>query len=176
PSPFGRGDETVIDPSYRNGTKLKAKDLTFSSDENDCVFDYIQHNLASSMFIGKQIRIKLYKLVIYGEGGHFDWHRDSTHSNAHHGTVLLALNTDWEGGDFMLRHGGVEVSVDMHPTTIRNSSHGPGHEHRPRPVIVAFYTNMEHKVMPVTKGVQLVLQYEVEVIGEAPPPAALYDS
>ncbi|KIK34124.1 hypothetical protein CY34DRAFT_68126, partial [Suillus luteus UH-Slu-Lm8-n1] len=75
-----------------------------------------------------------YKLAIYGEGGHFDWHRDSTHSDAHHGTVLVSLNTEWEGGNLLLRHQG--------------------------PVVVAFYTDTEHKVMPVTKGTRLMLQYD----------------
>lgn len=114
------------------------------------------------MFVGKKLKIKLYKLAIYGEGGHFDWHRDSTHSDAHHGTVLCALNTEWEGGDLLLRHGGVETSIDMHPAPLHGCKD-------PQPVIVAFYTDTEHKVMPVTKGVRLVLQYDVEVIGEKPP-------
>ncbi|OAX33690.1 hypothetical protein K503DRAFT_504095 [Rhizopogon vinicolor AM-OR11-026] len=159
PSPFGRGDETVIDPSYRNGTELKANELTFDEEEHRYIVSFMRGTLTSTMFVGKRLQVKLYKLAIYGEGGHFNWHRDSTHSDAHHGTALFALNTEWEGGDFMLKHGGVEVSVDMHPTSTSESRD-------PRPVIVAFYTDMEHKIMPVTKGVRVVLQYDVEVIGE----------
>ncbi|KAG2745347.1 hypothetical protein P692DRAFT_20877081 [Suillus brevipes Sb2] len=33
-SPFGRGEETVIDPTYRNGTELKADELTFGVKED----------------------------------------------------------------------------------------------------------------------------------------------
>ncbi|OAX33687.1 hypothetical protein K503DRAFT_504045 [Rhizopogon vinicolor AM-OR11-026] len=165
PSPFGRGKETTIDPSYRNGTELKARELKLSAAEHQRVLDHIYQNLTSAMFVGKDLKIKLYKLVIYEAGGHFNWHRDSTHSDAHHGTVLLALNTEWEGGDFMLRHGGVEVNVDMHPTAIQNKS---------RPIVAAFYTDTEHKVMPVTNGVRLVLQYDVKVIGERPLPDSRY--
>ncbi|KAG1735486.1 hypothetical protein EDD22DRAFT_787695, partial [Suillus occidentalis] len=109
------------------------------------------------MFVGKSVTLKLYKLAIYGEGGHFDWHRDSTHSDAHHGTVLVALNTDWEGGDLMLRHQGVETVVNMHPTISHSKKSGD----QLQPVVVAFYTDTEHKVMPVTKGTRLVLQYDV---------------
>jgi hypothetical protein len=112
------------------------------------------------MFVGKNVTLKLYKLAIYGEGGHFDWHRDSTHSDAHHGTVLVALNTEWEGGDLMLRHQGVETIVNMHPTTSHSKKSGD----ELRPVVVAFYTDTEHKVMPVTKGTRLVLQYDVEAV------------
>ncbi|KAG1736428.1 uncharacterized protein EDB91DRAFT_1007026, partial [Suillus paluster] len=86
---------------------------------------------------------KFYKLAVYGEGGHFDWHRDLTHDDAHHGTVLIALNTKWEGGELMLKHRGVEASVDMHPTATINEF---------RPIVVAFYTDTEHKIMSVTNG------------------------
>ncbi|KAG2115494.1 hypothetical protein DEU56DRAFT_841032 [Suillus clintonianus] len=157
PSSFGRGEKTVMDPTYRHGTELNAASLSFSSKYKDVLFD-IEYELAPAMFVGKEIRLKLYKLAVYGTGGHFDWHRDSTRSDAHHGTVLFALNTEWEGGELMLRRGGVETSIDMHPTRL------PGKEGL-SPVVVGFYTDTEHKVMPVTKGVRLVLQFDVEVVG-----------
>ncbi|KAG2339363.1 hypothetical protein BDR05DRAFT_939173, partial [Suillus weaverae] len=141
PSPFGRGEETVMDPTYRHGAELKADELAFSlqgdkKSQYEPFVSNIENELQTSMFVGKSVTLKLYKLATYGEGGHFDWHRDSTHSDAHHGTVLVALNTEWEGGELMLRHQGL------------------------RPVVVAFYTDTEHKVMPVTKGTRLVLQYD----------------
>ncbi|KAG2357221.1 hypothetical protein BDR07DRAFT_1380280 [Suillus spraguei] len=141
PSPFGRGKETVMDPTYRHGTELKADDLAFSLDD--------EYNILTD---GKNVTLKLYKLAIYGEGGHFDWHRDSTQSDAHHGTVLVALNTEWEGRELMLRHQGVETTSGD----------------QLRPVVVAFYTDTEHKVVPVTKGTRLVLQYDVEVVQQPP--------
>ncbi|KAG1897693.1 uncharacterized protein F5891DRAFT_1047019 [Suillus fuscotomentosus] len=168
PSPFGRGAETVLDPTYRNGTELKADELAFSL-QGDKKSQYkqfvskVEDELQTSMFVGKNVSLKLYKLAIYGEGGHFDWHRDSTHSDAHHGTVLVALNTEWEGGELMLRHQGVETIVNMHPTKHPRKSGEELH-----PVVVAFYTDTEHKVMPVTKGTRLVLQYDVEVVEQPP--------
>ncbi|KAG1731129.1 hypothetical protein EDB19DRAFT_1738854, partial [Suillus lakei] len=161
PSPFGRGEETIMDPSYRHGTELSANSLAFSSDYKN-IISSIQEKLAPVMFVGKEIQLKLYKLAVYGTGGHFDWHRDSTHSDAHLGTVLFALNTEWEGGELMVRHGGVETSIDMHPVRPQDSE-------ELSPLIVAFYTDTEHKVMPVTKGVRLVLQFDVEVFNELPP-------
>ncbi|OAX33689.1 hypothetical protein K503DRAFT_504053 [Rhizopogon vinicolor AM-OR11-026] len=159
PSPFGgRVEETNMDPYY---SQLKPDDLIFSLPYASVIQD-IKCDVVAAMFIGKEVQIKLHKLAIIGEGGHFDLHRDSTHSDAHHGIVLFALNTEWEGGDLMLRRGDVEVKLDIHPTTIRTSS-----DNKLKPVVVAFYADTEYKVMPVTKGVQLVLQYDVEVVGEA---------
>ncbi|KAG2741092.1 hypothetical protein P692DRAFT_20840250 [Suillus brevipes Sb2] len=172
-SPFGRGEETVIDPTYRNGTELKADELAFGLKENwelRCRYGWflsdIREQLQATMFVGKNVFFKFYKLAIYGEGGHFDWHRDSTHSDAHHGTVLVSLNTEWDGGDLMLRHQGVEIAVDMHPKAYSNEYDemlGDEFTDVLQPVVVAFYTDTEHKVMPVTKGTRLVLQYDVEV-------------
>ncbi|KAG1876414.1 hypothetical protein DFJ58DRAFT_740692 [Suillus subalutaceus] len=149
PSPFGRGEETVMDPTYRRGTELKADELAFSlqgdeTSQYELFVDYIQDELRTSMFVGKSVTLKLYKLAIYGEGGHFDWHRDSTHSDAHHGTVLV----------------GVETIVNMHPTKSVDKL---------RPVVVAFYTDTEHKVMPVTKdttGAPKLVQAVVDEIRE----------
>ncbi|KAG1881171.1 hypothetical protein F4604DRAFT_1746875 [Suillus subluteus] len=154
----------VVGVLQRRGTELKADELAFSlqgdeTSQYELFVDYIQDELRTSMFVGKSVALKLYKLAIYGEGGHFDWHRDSTHSDAHHGTVLVVLNTEWEGGELMLRHQGVETIVNMHPTKSVDKL---------RPVVVAFYTDTEHKVMPVTKGTRLVLQYDVEVVEQPP--------
>ncbi|KAK0460284.1 uncharacterized protein EV420DRAFT_1536048 [Desarmillaria tabescens] len=114
---------------------------------------------------------------MYNKGGHFDWHRDSTHGENHHATVLVALNTSWEGGSLLLRHNGQEMTVDMHPkvTSITDqetseSSNTSGSEDEPDTEIslraAAFYTDVEHKVEPVTDGVRLILQYDVFVSPE----------
>ncbi|OAX42073.1 hypothetical protein K503DRAFT_767145 [Rhizopogon vinicolor AM-OR11-026] len=144
-----------------NGKKLKANDLKFEYPYEQ-VIDKIECQLESVMFAGKRLNTKLYKLAICGEGeeAHFAWRRDS-HSDAHRATMLFALNTEWEGGELVVQHRGIEVSVDLHPTTTRLSKNlGP--------VVVAFYKDMEYKFMPVTKGMQLVLQYDIEVIEEYP--------
>lgn len=164
PSPFGRGTETVMDPTYRHGTELKADEFAFDSQKDERAYykEFIQHiqdELQISMFVGKRAYLKFYKLAIYGEGGHFDWHRDSTHSDAHHGTVLVALNTEWEGGELLLRHQGIETTANLHPKKSGDKL---------CPVVVAFYTDTEHKVVPVTKGTRLVLQYDVEVVDKSP--------
>jgi len=73
---FGSGEETVMDPSYRHGTELKADELAFtlrgttgyrSRDDYERIVSNIQEELSTSMFVGKKV-ILLYKLAIYGEG------------------------------------------------------------------------------------------------------------
>jgi len=155
PSSFGRGETTVLDPSYRHGKEIQAQKI----DDTHYYFSRCSEDeISAAMFVGKTVNVKFYKLAVYEEGGHFDWHMDTTHSDQHHATLLLALNTSWEGGDLKLRRNGVEKVVDMHPKV---NQQGEGISLR----AVAFYTDTEHKVEPVTKGIRIVLQYDVEVVG-----------
>ena len=152
-SSFGRGETTVLDPTYRDGKEIPAQNIALA---NEYFSEISEDDISAAMFLGKTVNVKLYKLAVYEEGGHFDWHMDSTHSDQHHATLLLALNTSWEGGDFKLRRNGVETVVDMHPKAERGDINLQA---------VAFYTDTEHKVEPVVKGIRIVLQYDIEVVG-----------
>ncbi len=98
---------------------------------------------------------------MYEKGEHFDWNGDSTHGDNHHGTVLVALNTSWDGGGIHLRHNDTEMDVDLYSIVEKDpqtrtitsvSLHA-----------VAFYSDVEVRVEPVTKGTCLILQYDIYV-------------
>ncbi|OAX42128.1 hypothetical protein K503DRAFT_863296 [Rhizopogon vinicolor AM-OR11-026] len=84
-----------------------------------------------------------------------DWHRD-----VHRASVLLAFHTYWEG------YRDVQARDDMQSAS-----------NKPKPTLVVFYTDTEYKFI-VIKGVQLVHQYDIEVIEEQPPNLTplLYDT
>ncbi|KDR65933.1 hypothetical protein GALMADRAFT_81366, partial [Galerina marginata CBS 339.88] len=131
-SSFGRGPETVLDPSYRSGREIPAANIGMNN-KNQAI---ILYDVKRFMFPGREVNMKLYKLAVYESGGHFDWHMDSTHSDKHQATLLLALNTSWEGGNLVLRRKGLET------------------------LAVAFFTDTEHRVEPVKSGVRIILQYD----------------
>jgi hypothetical protein len=151
PSPFGRGSENVMDPSYRSGREIPAADIGF--DKNTVLGD-VREDVKAGMFPGRKVEVKLYKLAIYEPGGHFDWHMDSTHSDEHHATLLVALNTSWKGGDLVLRRNDIETHINLQPQF----------DEKGEPILqaVAFFTDTEHRVEPVTEGVRIVLQYDIE--------------
>jgi hypothetical protein len=109
------------------------------------------------MFPGRQVKLKPYKLAIYEASGHFDWHMDSTHSDSHHATLLVGLNTSWKGGDLIFQRNGVETRTDLRPKRAYHFSD-------PDLQAVAFYTDTEHRVEPITEGVRIILQYDIEVV------------
>lgn len=115
PSPFGKGDKTVMDLEYRNGSEVEAKDIVIGSQaQKQALHTLIENHISESLFVNKPVEIKLYKLAVYGKDGNFDWHWDTTHGNGHHATVLVALNTKWKGGNLGFKHEGKMVDVDMH--------------------------------------------------------------
>ncbi|KAF8812934.1 hypothetical protein BYT27DRAFT_6399752 [Phlegmacium glaucopus] len=150
-SSFGRGSETVLDPSYRSGREILAQNITLENkiqEETDA--------MSFVMFPGREVAVKLYKLAIYETGGHFDWHMDSTHSDKHQATLLVALNTSWEGGGLVLRCNDIETPIDLQP-----KEPAPGWIDLQA---VAFFTDIEHRVEPVKSGIRIVLQYDIELL------------
>jgi predicted 2-oxoglutarate/Fe(II)-dependent dioxygenase YbiX len=154
PSQFGRGSESVMDPAYRTGREIPAANIGFD-DSTAKVLQWVRVDV-KVMFPGHKVELKPYKLAIYEPGGHFDWHMDSTHSDKHHATLLVALNTSWKGGDLVLRrNGGTETHVKLQPES--------GDNDEPILQAVAFFTDTDHRVEPVTEGTRIVLQYDIEV-------------
>ena len=151
PSAFGRGSENVMDPSYRSGREIPAVDIGF---DNNTVLRDVTIDVKAGMFPGRRVEVKLYKLAVYEPGGHFDWHMDSTHSDKHHATLLVALNTSWKGGDLVLQRKGIETHINLQPQS--------GDKGEPILQAVAFFTDTEHRVDPVTEGVRIVFQYDIE--------------
>lgn len=86
---------------------------------------------------------------MYAKGGFFLSHRDTEKAPGMFGTLVVALPSAHEGGDLVIRHGGVERVVGL-----------AGDE--PSGVAwAAFYADCEHKVKPVTKGYRVCLVYNL---------------
>ncbi|THV06398.1 hypothetical protein K435DRAFT_960626 [Dendrothele bispora CBS 962.96] len=167
PSSFGRGSETVYDPEYRKGLEIPAEEITFPNQKSfEDLKDLLTTEVSRKLFdkqTGIKLRLELYKLAVYEEGGHFDWHMDTTHGDDHHATALLFLGSDWEGGDLKLKHGGYEFAQrewiqkeEEEEFVTEDGNVMPVH-------LIGFYTDVEHKVEPVTKGTRIVLQFDVRV-------------
>src|SRR5262245_35847595 len=171
-SPFGKGEKTVVDLDYRNGREIVASDVTIGHKDAlhaaESLQRLIENHVSEHLFVGKPVTAELYKLTMYEKGGHFDWHRDTTHGDDHHATVLVALNTEWQGGGVKRRHGKKTVDVDMHPVYLEDEDENEdededdedgngdstenGNEDKPTILefkFLAFYTDIKHKVMPV---------------------------
>lgn len=103
PATFGRGDQDVLDASYRKAGKLdtNAFDTNFSPYETGIIDSITQLLLPSLCGHGdykRSVRAELYKLNVYsGPDGKFKAHVDTPRSPAQFGSLVVCLPVEHEG-------------------------------------------------------------------------------
>ena len=148
---FGVGSELVTDRSYRDAYKLDP-DQFFTSFElcNTTIPDEITTLMVPDI---RQLRCELYKLNIYtAPGGHFKAHVDTPRSEQMFGSLVVCLPTCFSGGALVTRHHQQEVKFDW-----SSSSESP----MQKLSWAAFFSDVEHEVLPVTAGYRITLTYNL---------------
>jgi predicted 2-oxoglutarate/Fe(II)-dependent dioxygenase YbiX len=139
-SAFGRGAETVFDPSIRKSHEILASQL------NKKTVNLLASELRYQTYaLARHLKLQLrpYKLVIYQEGGHFDAHRDTVRGDGHIGTLVLILNSEYTGGELEITHNG-HTEVVTGPYSW-----------------VAMYGDCLHKINPLTSGTRVSLIFDI---------------
>lgn len=161
-APFGMGEKTLIDDKIRTGWQINPEHVKFYSDilnslknpTNPIIFEI--HKIIASQHQG--IYAEFYKMLIYGQGGHFKRHKDTQRSKDHFGTLIFFLPGDYEGGEFILstsKDYSFSNSFSKDPQIAKTSW-------------LAFYTDLDHELLPVTKGYRLALTFNLFVNQEKP--------
>jgi len=151
-APFGKGTVTVVDKEVRNALEIPKANLTidglteWNTVLNKAVAEAAQ-KLAPTLST-YDVTAELYKLVVYEEGGMFKAHRDTQRSETHFGTLVILLPGKATGGELIVRHGGDEETFSI-PTG------------KKRCTWVAYFADVEHEVLPVTKGRRISLLYHL---------------
>jgi predicted 2-oxoglutarate/Fe(II)-dependent dioxygenase YbiX len=76
-------------------------------------------------------------------GGHFKSHVDMPHSKDMFGSLMVCLPSEFTGGTLVTRHQGREVTFDWSASAATHWA--------------AFFSDVEHEVLPVTSGHQITL-------------------
>ena len=92
---------------------------------------------------------------LLGPGGFFKAHVDTPRGTAMIGSLVVILPTDHEGGSLILRHGGKEWTFDSAEAVDTASS--------PQAAFIAFFSDVEHEVQPVTSGYRVTLTYNLYI-------------
>lgn len=147
PAAFGKGGKRVLDTTVRDANAIDAKRINLSADPICCMEtgdDDDTRTFKQWCGLPKHC-LHLYKLHIYGPGGHFAAHVDTPHGPRHVGSAILQLPTPFTGGKLVVEHMGERREV------------GPG------PAFAAWYTDCQHWVEKVETGHRIVLQYDIIV-------------
>ena len=143
PATFGIGSKTVLNKEYRNALKLEPGCFSVNFElASTFVLDQITRIMSST-----SIRAELYKLNVYSAGGHFKPHVDTPRSADMFGSLVVCLPSKFTGGALVTRHQGRQVTFDWSSSTATQWA--------------AFYSDVEHEVLPVTSGHRITLTYNL---------------
>jgi hypothetical protein len=163
--------EPVLDETYRKAGKMDSECFAstlvpFHTDLIKIVRGYLLEGTKSTM----GIKAELYKLNIYskysifvhphlvlccclGKGSFFKPHVDTPRSGKMFGSLVVVFPTPHEGGALFLRHHGHEWTFD--------SGQALAAVDQPMIGYVAFFSDVEHEVAPVTSGHRITLTYNL---------------
>lgn len=94
-------------------------------------------------------------LTVQVWGGFFKANKHTLRSEDLLGSLVIVLPSPHKGGELVLRHNDDSWKVDFGSLT-------PDAEGNPQIGFVAFYTDVEHEVLPVTSGCRITLTYNLK--------------
>ena len=151
-SPFGKGEETLVEAAVSSSWELDSSEFQLS---NLAWQPFVQNTVTEvygklGLSYGREnVKAELYKLLIYEEGAFFKSHQDSEKTNGMFGTLVISLPSKHEGGKVVLRHNDTEDFFD----SAKYSPFGTS--------FAAWYSDVFHEVEKVTSGHRIVLIYNL---------------
>jgi len=152
-APYGRGDETLIDESVRKVWQIPPEKIHLSGKRWTSALDDVIRRVEARLGCPNDaLKAELYKLLVYDKGGFFLAHRDTEKAPGMVGTLIVALPSEQEGGELVVRHSGRESVHDLcnlDPGLLR---------------FAAFYADCEHEVLPIASGYRICLVYNLLLV------------
>ena len=157
---FGKGTENVVDLSYRDAFKLDPDVLTTSF---ELCNTSILSDIETSLVPNRSIRADFHKFNIYtGPNGHFKPHLDTPYSGEMFGSLVVCCPTSFTGGALVTRHLGQEVIFDWSSSFQGSAAVSQNIQW------AAFFSDVEHEILPVTSGHRITLTYNLYYSEERP--------
>ncbi len=176
PATFGMNNQDVLDLSYRTAAaagKMDANNfMTVIDLERAGLMDALRYDLLDGEKGSRPIYAELYNMNVYirsgfffhytrrsipihvGTGSFFKAHKDTPRSTDMFGSLVLVFPAPHEGGALVLCHGGDETAFDS-GAMLKDAKKEPSIAY------VAFFSDVEHEVLPVTAGHRVTLTYNL---------------
>jgi predicted 2-oxoglutarate/Fe(II)-dependent dioxygenase YbiX len=148
-APFGRGEQTLVDPTVRRTWQIGPDRAHIRGRHWDRTLAAIVARVADGLGVSEPIDAEFYKLLIYDEGSFFVGHRDTEKAAGMFATMVIVLPSTSSGGELLVRHAGREARLDLRcedPSEV---------------AFAAFCADCVHEVLPITSGCRLTLVYNL---------------
>src|SRR4051794_11709545 len=149
PAPYGRGEQTVVDPAVRRCWQIGPDRVRIRGRHWGRTLETILARVAEGLGVDALITAEFYKLLLYEEGSFFIGHRDTEKTPGMFGTLVVVLPSSSAGGELVVRHKGREIQLDLCGDDPAEAT------------FAAFYADCVHEVLPVTRGYRLTLVYNL---------------
>nr|XP_018907643.1 PREDICTED: uncharacterized protein LOC109037434 isoform X1 [Bemisia tabaci]XP_018907644.1 PREDICTED: uncharacterized protein LOC109037434 isoform X1 [Bemisia tabaci]XP_018907645.1 PREDICTED: uncharacterized protein LOC109037434 isoform X1 [Bemisia tabaci] len=152
PSPFGMGEETLVDESVRKCWELNPAQFTLENPEWTEAMKTMVDSVSSGLGIEggeEKIVAELNKLLLYEPGAFFKKHKDSEKAPAMFGTLVVCLPSAHKGGKLVLTHGDEKYEFETAGSSRFSTS------------FAGWYADITHEILPVTSGYRLMLTYNL---------------
>lgn len=158
-APFGRGADTIVDTKVRRTWQIEAGHVAIRGKHWPRTLAQIVARAAEGLGVTGPVTAELYKLLVYDKGSFFVSHRDTEKSPGMFATLVIALPSQSQGGELVVRHKEHEARLDL-------SCDDPAEI-----TFAAFYADCVHEVLPVTAGCRATLVFNLIRKGKSIAPA-----
>lgn len=105
-APFGKGERTIVDTTFRNTWELDPSQFSLSKNWQSYV-DSLMRSACDGLGVKtNDVRAELYKMLLYEKGAMFKPHADSEKTRGIFGTLVISLPSAHFGGSVVLSHNG----------------------------------------------------------------------
>ena len=159
-APYGRGEDTIVDPKVRRVWQLEPSQFALRNPGWNAHVNAIVDAVKQEFGIRQKVNAQLYKLLVYEKASFFAPHRDSEKTPGMFATLVVGLPSRHEGGSLIVEHDGRTKTIDFG---------GKNAEFKTQ--YAAFYSDCQHKITPVTAGYRVCLVYNLAIAGKKQPSA-----
>ncbi|MFB9266888.1 2OG-Fe(II) oxygenase [Bradyrhizobium erythrophlei] len=156
-APYGRGEETVVDPKVRRTWQIDSAKVRIGGRRWEQSLAGLVADTVLGLGVSEPVEADFYKLLVYDTGSFFVDHRDTEKVAGMFATMVLVLPSTHSGGELVIKHLGREVVLDPRP------------EEPSEIGFAAFYADCVHEVRPVKAGWRLTLVYNLRSVGKNRP-------
>ena len=141
-APYGKGEETLVDPAVRRCWQIGPERVRFTGKHWRRTLDEIVARVGDGLGLTGPVAAEFYKLLIYDRGGFFVGHRDTEKAPGMFATLVIVLPSLHEGGELIIRHQGREARLTLRPDDASEAG------------FAAFYADCVHEVLPADPDLQ----------------------
>ena len=155
PAPYGRGEETLLDPAVRDARQVGADEVKLDGPAWDWLRWQIHQAVTKEMGLrDAKLEFKLLKLLVYPVGGHFAMHADTEKTPGMVASLALVVPGAYTGGALAIEHAGERLSFAADGADAWRWA--------------AWFGDCRHALEPVEDGVRIALTFGIAIDPETP--------